>query len=57
MKLLLKLIPISEVIKLAWTIVDPIIQKKVLDSKSQIDDKIYGELKLIFSKLISGQIL
>ena len=54
MKLLLKLIPLSEIIKLAWSILDPLIQKKVQDSNSQIDDKVYAELRLIILKLVAG---
>lgn len=54
LKLLLKLIPVKEIIKLAWSILDPLIQKKVEDSKSSIDDKVYSELRLIVLKLITG---
>ena len=52
MKILLKLVPIKEVIKLAWSIIDPLIQKKINDSNSKIDDAIYIELKIIILKLI-----
>lgn len=54
LKLLLKLIPLKEIIKLAWSVLDPILLKKVEDSKSAIDDKVYGELRLIILKLITG---
>lgn len=54
LKLLLKLIPLSEIVKLAWSVLDPLIQKKVDDSKSSIDDKVYAELRLIILKIVSG---
>lgn len=54
MKFLLKFIPVSEIIKIAWSILDPLIQKKIDDSKSPIDDKVYAELRLIILKIVSG---
>ena len=53
-KFILKLVPLSELFKLAWSILDPILQKKVDDSKSSIDDTVYTELKNIINKLIQG---
>lgn len=53
-KILLRIIPVSELIKLVWNILDPILKKKVDDSKSSIDDKVYTELQNIINKLIQG---
>lgn len=53
MKFLLKLIPLKEVIRLAWSIIDPVIEKKIKDSNSSIDDKVYIELKIIILKILN----
>jgi hypothetical protein len=53
-KLALKIIPISEIVRIAWSVIDPILQKKVDDSESTIDDNVYKELKAIINKIIQG---
>lgn len=54
MKLLLKLVPLKDILKFAWSIMDPVLQKKISQSKSKIDDDIYYELQIIILKLING---
>lgn len=51
MRLLLSMIPRKLVIALVWQIISPILQKKVEESTSQLDNQIFKELKDLFEEL------
>lgn len=47
----LKMIPLKFILDLVWSILYPILIKKVGDSQSAIDDKILKELNDLFKEL------
>lgn len=51
-QILLKFISNKLIIQLAWNLIDPLIKKRIEDSKSKIDDSIYAEIRSIVLKLI-----
>lgn len=51
MRALLSLIPKKLFIGLVWQIIGPILEKKIRESTSQVDDLVYKELKDLFEEM------